>query len=290
MKILVTGANGMLAKEVKERFGKENEIIATDVAELDITNEKAVMDYIMNLKPEYIINCAAYTAVDKAEENYELADKINGDGPANLAKAAKSAGAKLVHISTDYVFGGELDVSKDYKEDDPKAPVTAYGKTKLRGEEGISSNMDEYYIFRTAWLYGVGGNNFVKTMTKLGSTRDEINVVADQHGSPTYAKDLTEIIYQAIKKNIPFGIYNATNEGYTTWYEFTKEILAEQGIECKVNPVTTEEYIEMMKITQAKRPFNSQMSKAKLETCGIKVPNWKDGLKRYLEEAKKIEQ
>ena len=290
MKILVTGANGMLAKEVKEKFGQENEIIATDVAELDITNEKAVMDYIVNLKPEYIINCAAYTAVDKAEENYELADKINGDGPANLAKAAKAVGAKLVHISTDYVFGGDLDVSKDYKEDDAKAPVTAYGKTKLRGEQGIEENMDEYYIFRTAWLYGVGGNNFVKTMTKLGSTRDEINVVADQHGSPTYAKDLTEIIYQAIKKNIPFGIYNATNEGYTTWYEFTKEILAEQGIECKVNPVTTEEYIEMMKITQAKRPFNSQMSKAKLETCGIKVPNWKDGLKRYLEETKKIEQ
>ncbi len=289
MKILVTGANGMLAKEVKEKFGKENEIIATDVAELDITNEKAVMDYIMNLKPEYIINCAAYTAVDKAEENYELADKINGDGPANLAKAAKSAGAKLVHISTDYVFGGELDVSKDYKEDDPKAPVTAYGKTKLRGEEGIEKNMEEYYIFRTAWLYGVGGNNFVKTMTKLGSTRDEINVVSDQHGSPTYAKDLTEIIYQAINKKIPYGIYNATNEGYTTWYEFTKEILAEQGIECKVNPVTTEEYIEMMKITQAKRPFNSQMSKAKLEECGIKIPDWKDGLKRYLKEAKELE-
>ena len=150
--------------------------------------------------------------------------------------------------------------------------------------------MEKYYIFRTAWLYGVGGNNFVKTMIKLGSTRDEISVVSDQHGSPTYAKDLTEIIYQAIKKNIPFGIYNATNEGYTTWYEFTKEIFAEQGINCKVNPVTTEEYIEMMKITQAKRPFNSQMSKAKLEACGIKIPDWKDGLKRYLEETKNIEQ
>ena len=290
MKILVTGANGMLAKEVREKFEKGNEVIATDVKELDITNEKAVMDYLMNLKPDYIINCAAFTAVDKAEECYELADRINGDGPTNLAKAAKEAGANLVHISTYYVFGGDLDLSKDYKEDDPKAPVTVYGKTKLHGEEGITSNMDEYYIFRTAWLYGVGGNNFVKTMTKLGSTRDEINVVADQHGSPTYAKDLTEIIYQAIEKKIPYGIYNATNEGYTTWYDFTKEILAEQGIECKVNPVTTEEYIEMMKVTQAKRPFNSQMSKAKLEACGIKVPEWKDGLKRYLEEAKNLEQ
>ena len=290
MKILVTGANGMLAKEVREKFEKGNEVIATDVAELDITNGQAVMDYVMNLKPDYIINCAAFTAVDKAEECYELADRINGDGPTNLAKAAKAAGAKLVHISTDYVFGGDLDLSKDYKEDDPKAPVTVYGKTKLHGEEGIALNMDEYYIFRTAWLYGVGGNNFVKTMTKLGSTRDEINVVADQHGSPTYAKDLTEIIYQAIEKKIPYGIYNATNEGYTTWYDFTKEILAEQGIECKVNPVTTEEYIEMMKVTQAKRPFNSQMSKAKLEATGIKVPEWKDGLKRYLEEAKRLEQ
>ena len=288
MKILVTGANGMLAKEVKEKFAEGNEIIATDVAELDITNEKAVMDYVMKTKPEYIINCAAYTAVDKAEENYELADKINGDGPTNLAKAAKSAGAKLVHISTDYVFGGDLDVSKDYKEDDPKAPVTVYGKTKLHGEEGIEAHMDEYYIFRTAWLYGVGGNNFVKTMTKLGSTRDEINVVSDQHGSPTYAKDLTEIIYQAIDKKIPYGVYNATNEGYTTWYDFTKEILAEQGISCKVNPVTTEEYIEMMKVTQAKRPYNSQMSKEKLKKYGINVPDWKDGLNRYLAEAKKL--
>ena len=288
MKILVTGANGMLAKEVREKFEKGNEVIATDVKELDITNEQAVMDYVMNLKPDYIINCAAFTAVDKAEECCELADKINGDGPTNLAKAAKAAGAKLVHISTDYVFGGDFDLSKDYKEDDPKAPVTVYGKTKLHGEEGIASNMDEYYIFRTAWLYGVGGNNFVKTMTKLGSTRDEINVVADQHGSPTYAKDLSEIIYQAVTKKIPYGIYNSTNEGYTTWYDFTKAIFEYTGTICKVNPVTTEEYIEMMKVTQAKRPKNSQMSKEKLEKAGIEVPQWEDGLKRYLKEEGRI--
>ena len=286
MKILITGANGMLAKEVREKFEKENEVIATDVAELDITNEKAVYDYVKECNPEYIINCAAYTAVDKAEENYELADKINGDGPANLAKAAKALGVKLVHVSTDYVFGGDLDISKDYKEDDPKAPVTAYGKTKLHGEQEIEKNMEEYYIFRTAWLYGIGGNNFVKTMTKLGSTKEELNVVSDQHGSPTYAKDLAEIIYQAIQKKIPYGIYHATNEGYTTWYDFTKEILEKQGIKCKVNPVTTEQYIEMMKITQAKRPFNSQMSKEKLKACGILVPDWKDGLNRYLLESK----
>lgn len=289
MKILITGANGMLAKEVKEKFSEGNELTCTDVADLDITNEQAVLDFINKLKPEYIINCAAFTAVDKAEECYELADKINGDGPANLAKAAKSVNAKLVHISTDYVFNGDLDVSKDYKEDDKKEPVTVYGITKLHGEESIEKNMEEYYIFRTAWLYGIGGNNFVKTMTKLCSSRDEINVVSDQHGSPTYAKDLTEIIYQAIQKNIPYGVYHSTNEGYTTWYDFTKKILEKQNINCKVNSVTTEEYIEMMKIIQAKRPFNSQLSKAKLAEQGIIVPSWKDGLDRYLEETKNIE-
>lgn len=284
MKILITGANGMLAKEVKEKFADGNELILTDVAELDITDEQAVLNFVQNLKPDYIINCAAFTAVDKAEECYELADKINGDGPTNLAKAAKAVGAILVHISTDYVFGGDLDISKDYKEDDKKEPVTVYGKTKLHGEQGIEQNIDKYYIFRTAWLYGIGGNNFVKTMTKLGSTRDEINVVADQHGSPTYAKDLSSIIYQAIEKKIPYGVYHATNQGYTTWYDFTKEILKEQDIECKVNPVTTEQYIKMMNITQAKRPFNSQLSKNKLLEQGVEVPEWKDGLLRYLKE------
>ena len=288
MKILITGANGMLAKEVKEKFAKGNDITATDVSELDITDEKAVFEFINKLKPDYIINCAAFTAVDKAEECYELADKINGDGPTNLAKAAKASESKLVHISTDYVFGGNLDLSKDYKEDDKKEPVTVYGKTKLHGEQGIENNMDEYYIFRTAWLYGIGGNNFVKTMLKLGEAKDELNVVADQHGSPTYAKDLSEIIYQAVTKRIPYGIYNSTNEGYTTWYDFTKAIFEYTGTICKVNPVTTEEYIKLMGVTQAKRPKNSQMSKEKLKSVGINVPDWEDGLKRYLKEEGRI--
>ena len=289
MKILITGANGMLAKEVRERFKEGNNLILTDVAELDITNKEAVINFVTNLKPELIINCAAYTAVDKAEDNFDLAEKINGDGPTNLAIAAKQNDVKLVHISTDYVFGGDLDLSKDYKEDDAKNPVTAYGITKLHGEQGIQNNMEKYYIFRTAWLYGVGGNNFVKTMTNLGKSRDEISVVADQHGSPTYAKDLANFVYEAVEKNIPYGVYNATNQGYTTWYDFTKEIFDMQGITCKVNPVTTEEYIEMMKITQAKRPFNSQISKDKLINAGINVPDWKNGLERYLEEVKDIE-
>lgn len=284
MKILITGANGMLAQEVKKQLSEGNELICTDVQDLDITNESQVMEYVENAKPEYIVNCAAYTAVDKAEEAGEIVEKINADGPANLAKAAKATGAVLVHVSTDYVFGGGLELSKDYSEDDPKAPVTAYGITKLHGEEKIEENCDKFYIFRTAWLYGHGGNNFVKTMTKLGTEREELSVVSDQHGSPTYAVDLASFIKQAIDKKIPYGIYHATNNGYTTWYEFTKEIFAQQGIECKVNPVTTEEYIEMMGIVQAKRPLNSKLSKEKLEAQGIVVPEWKDGLKRYLEE------
>lgn len=288
MKILITGANGMLAKEIKEKFEKGNELILTDVAELDITNEEMVMNFVKKEKPECIINCAAFTAVDKAETAGEIVEKINADGPGNLAKAAKENNSVLVHISTDYVFGGDLDVEKDYKEDDPKAPVTAYGITKLHGEEQIQANTDKYYIFRTAWLYGIGGNNFVKTMLKLGEDRDELNVVADQHGSPTYAKDLAEMIYQAVEKKIPYGVYHTTNEGYTTWYDFTKAIFEYTGTICKVNPVTTEEYIEMMKITQAKRPFNSQLSKEKIKAQGINVPEWEDGLKRYLKEEGRI--
>ncbi len=288
MKILITGANGMLAKEIKDRFSNGNELICTDVAELDITDKDAVMNFVKENKPEYIINCAAFTAVDKAETAGEIVKKINADGPANLAKAAKENDAVLVHISTDYVFGGDLDVNKDYKEDDPKNPVTAYGITKLQGEEQIQENTNKYYIFRTAWLYGIGGNNFVKTMLKLGEDRDELNVVCDQHGSPTYAKDLAEIIYQAVEKQIPYGVYNSTNNGYTTWYDFTKAIFEYTGIICRVNPVTTEQYIEIMKVTQAKRPKNSQMSKEKLESVGINVPEWEDGLKRYLQEVGRI--
>ena len=282
MKILITGANGMLAKSVRKRLEKGNELICTDVADLDITDEKAVMEFVTNAKPDYIINCAAYTAVDKAEEAGEIVRKINADGPKNLAIAAKTVDAPLVHISTDYVFGGDLDIEKEYKEEDEKHPVTAYGITKLEGEEKIKENTDKYYIFRTAWLYG-DGNNFVRTMLKLGETKDEINVVADQHGSPTYAEDLANIIGEAIEKKIPYGIYHATNQGFTTWYDFTKAIFEYAGIICQVNPVTTEKYIEMMKITQAKRPKNSQMSKEKLLEQGIQIPEWEDGLKRYLQ-------
>ena len=276
MKILITGANGMLAKSVKERLKKGNELICTDVSELDITNKDQVLEFVQDLKPEYIINCAAYTAVDKAEEVYDLADKINGDGPANLALASKLIDATLVHISTDYVFNGDLDVSKSYVEDDAVGPVTVYGKTKLHGEQGVKDNTDKYYIFRTAWLYG-DGNNFVRTMLNLAKNHDEVSVVSDQHGSPTYAEDLADIIGQAIEKKIPYGLYHATNQGFTTWYEFTKKIYELSDITTKVKPVASEEFVR-----PAKRPKNSQLDKTKLLSQGITIPSWEDGLQRYL--------
>lgn len=275
MKILITGANGMLAKAVKEEL-KENELVCTDVEELDITNLDAVRLYTKKVKPDYIINCAAYTAVDKAEEQEELVYKINAIGPKNLAIAAQENDAVLVHISTDYVFGGEKDVSEDYSEDDEKNPQAVYGKTKLAGEKFIEENCKKFYIFRTAWLYGEG-HNFVRTMINLSKKHDKVKVVNDQHGSPTYAVDLASIIHQAMEKQIPFGVYNSTNMGYTTWYDFTKMIYDLEGINCKVIPVTSEEFK-----SAAKRPKNSQMSKSKLLKYGIKIPTYEDALKRYL--------
>lgn len=275
MKILITGANGMLAKAVKEEL-KENELVCTDVEELDITNLDAVRLYTKKVKPDYIINCAAYTAVDKAEEQEELVYKINAIGPKNLAIATQENNAVLVHISTDYVFGGEKDVSEDYSEDDEKNPQAVYGKTKLAGEKFIEENCKKFYIFRTAWLYGEG-HNFVRTMINLSKKHDKVKVVNDQHGSPTYAVDLASIIHQAMEKQIPFGIYNSTNIGYTTWYDFTKMIYDLEEINCKVTPVTSEEFK-----SAAKRPKNSQMSKSKLLKYGIKIPTYEDALKRYL--------
>lgn len=285
MKILITGANGMLAKAVRERF-KEHELILTDVVgtelSLDITNLKEVEEFVSNIKPDVIINCAAYTAVDKAEEEEDLARKINADGPKNLAIAANQNNCRLVHISTDYVFGGDLSLDEIYKEHDSKAPVTAYGRTKLAGEKAIEANTERFYIFRTAWLYG-DGKNFVRTMLKFGKEREEVKVVYDQHGSPTYAVDLADIIYQALEKNIPYGIYHTTNLGFTTWYEFTKKIYELAGISCRVNPVTSEEFA-----SAAKRPANSMLSKEKILEAGITVPSWEDALERYLKEEKEI--
>lgn len=283
MKILVTGANGMLAKAVRERF-KNEELILTDVIikdtnvkELDITNLENVVEFANSCKPDVIINCAAYTAVDDAEKDVDLARKINKNGPKNLAIAAKEVGSKLVHISTDYVFGGDLSLEEIYKEDDYKNPQTVYGITKLEGEKAIEENMEDYYIFRTAWLYG-DGKNFVRTMLKAGREKEQVNVVADQHGSPTYTVDLADIIYQVLEKEIPYGIYHATNLGFTTWYDFTRKIYELANIPCRVNPVTSEEFQR-----PAKRPANSMLSKEKILDAGIEIPSWEDALSKYLE-------
>lgn len=277
MKILITGANGMLANAVRNEL-KDEELILTDVQDLDITDIEAVRKFVNEVQPQYIINCAAYTSVDKAEEQLELARKVNALGPKNLAIVANEEDATLIHISTDYVFGGSKSVEEDYTEMEEKHPESVYGVTKLEGENAIIDSTFKYYIFRTAWLYG-DGNNFVRTMLKLGKEKDEINVVSDQHGSPTYAVDLASIIHQAIEKEIPYGIYHTTNLGYTTWYEFTKKIFEKANISCKVNPVTSEEFN-----SAAKRPKNSKLSKEKLLKVGIEVPTYEDALERYLKE------
>lgn len=281
MKILITGANGMLAKAVRERF-KDEELILTDVAELDITNLEKVEEFVFDYNPDVIINCAAYTAVDKAEEDLELARRINADGPKNLSIAAKKANSILVHISTDYVFGGNLSLDEIYKEDDEKAPETVYGITKLEGEEAIKANTEKYYIFRTAWLYG-DGNNFVRTMLKLGKENGKVGVVADQYGSPTYAVDLADIIHQALTKKIPYGIYHATNLGFMTWFDFTKAIFNIANVPYEVTPLTTKDFPR-----PAKRPANSKLSKDKLLQAGINVPDAEDAIERYLKEEKVI--
>lgn len=278
MKILITGSNGMLAKAVIKKFKKDNELILTDVNELDITNKNSVLNFVKLNQPEIIINCAAYTAVDNAENNIELAEKINAEGPENLALASKQNGCILVHISTDYVFRGDLDTSNCYRETNETNPVTAYGITKKHGEDAIVKNCKKYYILRTAWLYG-DGKNFVRTMINLGKEKQCVNVVNDQFGSPTYTEDLADIIYQVLNKKIEYGIYHATNQGFTTWYEFTKDIFSYTGISCKINPVSSEEFI-----TLAKRPKNSKLSKEKLISKGIQIPLYNNALKRFLKE------
>ena len=225
--------------------------------------------------PYYIINCAAYTNVDGCETNFEVANLVNGIAVGNIAKGANFVNARLIQISTDYVFDGELPVEEAYTEDMSTGPVSAYGKTKLLGEQ-MAKKADKYYILRTAWLYGKG-NNFVRTMINLSKTKDSLSVVADQHGSPTSVTTLCEIIEQIMIKEPESGIYHSTNEGFTTWYEFAKKIFEICNIKTPVNPVTSDEFP-----TPTKRPHNSKLYKKKLNSIGIYPKNYIEALEEYL--------
>ena len=273
---LITGANGQLGTELSKRLPNA---IYTDVDELDITDELAVRRFVVLNKIKTIINCAAYTAVDKAEDNAEIAKRINVDGPRNLARS----GAKIIHISTDYVFDGMN--YKPYTTKDITNPISIYGKTKLDGEMAVLENAYIATIIRTAWLYSPYGNNFVKTMRRLGAERESINVVADQIGTPTYAGDLADAIVKILPQiNLKNrGIYHFTNSGVCSWYDFATEIMNMSGLKCVVNPISSDEYP-----TRAKRPFYSVLDKSDIiNTFGLKIPYWKDSLKKCIAELDK---
>lgn len=271
--LLVTGSNGQLGSELHKLLP---DAIFTDVADLDITDKQAVADFVKSRDIDFIVNCAAYTAVDKAEDDAALAEKINVVGSANLA----GTGAKLIHISTDYVFDGNG--HRPYLPEDEAKPVSVYGITKLAGEKEVLKHNKQAVIIRTAWLYSSFGNNFVKTMRRLGSERETINVVCDQVGTPTYAADLA----RAIVKIIPHvnentaGVYHFTNEGVCSWYDFAYEIMQQSGLNCKVMPILSAEYP-----TKAHRPFYSVLDKNKIRhTFGLEIRHWKEGLLECLKQ------
>jgi len=280
--ILVTGGNGQLGSEIKRiaPLYKDLNFVFTDVDTLDITDEGALDKFVESQNIKYIINCAAYTAVDKAEDESELCYKINRDAVRNIAVVAKKHSAKVIHISTDYVFDGTK--KTPYVETDPVSPKSVYGKSKMEGEQALTATCRDSIIIRTAWLYSIYGNNFVKTMIKLGKERDSLNVVADQTGTPTNAADLAKSIIKIIEadKFTP-GIYHFSNMGITTWYEFTVEIHRIAGITtCKVNPITTAEYP-----TKASRPQYSVLDKTKIiNTFALTIPQWEDSLKICIKE------
>lgn len=270
---LITGADGQLGQEIKKILPNA---ITTNRHQLDITDESAVQKFIINNNIDTVINCAAYTAVDKAETDKISALKINTDGPRNLAKSC----AKIIHISTDYVFDGMG--HKPYKTQDTTNPVSVYGYTKLSGENEVLKYADQAIIIRTAWLYSQYGNNFVKTMLRLGAEKDSINVVSDQVGSPTYAADLAKAIVQILPQIKPEnkGIYHFTNEGVCSWYDFAHEIIKLSGFKCKVNPIPSSAYP-----TPAKRPFYSVLDKNKIKKVfNIEIQHWTQGLEQCLKQ------
>ncbi|MGV8137604.1 MAG: dTDP-4-dehydrorhamnose reductase [Mangrovibacterium sp.] len=288
MKILVTGANGQLGTEIRKRSVRfaDFQFVFTDITELDITDWKAVDAFFEKEMPDVLINCAAYTAVDVAETDEELAELLNTRVPAWLGKIGKERNCRIIHISTDYVFDGTSCVP--YTENDLVNPESVYGKTKLNGEIALLKENPTAMIIRTAWLYSPYGNNFVKTMIRLGLERDELRVVFDQIGSPTYAADLAQAILVIISKTIPKtggwkpGIYHYSNEGVCSWYDFAKSIHEVYGITCNVRPVTTNEYP-----TPARRPAFSVLNKSKIKRIfNLEIPYWRDSLKTCIEEIK----
>lgn len=297
MKILITGSNGQLGNELqkivstgKAEIGsvseeiKNAEVFAMDVDTLDITNLEQVKKVLNEVKPDVVINCAAATNVDGCEANQDLAFKINSLGPRNLAMVAEELGAKIVQVSTDYVFSGIGEAP--LKECDLVAPVSVYGKTKLLGEEFVRDFSTKYYIVRTAWLYGYVGHNFVYTMMKLGKDRDTLNVVNDQLGNPTHANDLAYHILKLIQTE-EYGVYHCTGKGECSWYNFASEIMKLSGRNCTVNPCTSEEYKSMYP-NSADRPAYSSLDNMMLRcTIGDEMRDWKDALKTFMDNVEK---
>ena len=279
MKTLVTGAKGQLGSDiVKELTARGVKNKGVDIGDFDITDKHSVFAAISKYQPTAVIHCAAYTAVDKAEEEPELCRKVNEDGTRHIAKACKDIRAKMLYISTDYVFAGVG--SEFHKPDDKCSPLSVYGKTKLAGERAVIETLDRYFIIRTSWVFGQNGGNFVKTMLRLGKerelSREQLNVVSDQFGSPTYTFDLAPLICDMAQSE-KFGIYHATNEGTCSWAEFAAEIFKLANINVKVNPIPSEQYS-----AKAARPKNSRLCKENLDMAGFKrLPHWKDSLERY---------
>ena len=280
MNILVTGCNGQLGNEMQllEKENPQHTYFNTDVAELDITNQEAIEQFVASHEIDGIVNCAAYTAVDKAEDNDELCSVLNSIAPAYLAAAIEKRGGWMIQISTDYVFDGTQHTP--YVEDDDTCPNSVYGKTKLVGELNVQKLCKQSMIIRTAWLYSTFGNNFVKTMIRLGQEKPELGVIFDQIGTPTYARDLAAAIFTAINKGVVPGVYHFSNEGVISWYDFTKAIHRLAGITtCHVRPLHTAEYP-----TPANRPHYSVLDKTKIkQTYQMEVPYWEESLRECIE-------
>ena len=278
MKVLVTGVKGQLGYDVVRELEKRQiEAVGVDVEEMDITDAAQVETVIRNVNPDAVIHCAAYTAVDAAEDNEELCRRVNAQGTENVAKVCQEMDLKMMYISTDYVFDGQG--TRPWEPDDERDPLNIYGQTKYEGELAVEKYVEKFFIVRIAWVFGVNGKNFIKTMLNLGKTHDKLTVVNDQTGSPTYTYDLARLLADMIQTD-KYGRYHATNEGICTWYEFACEIFRQAGMDVEVAPVTSDEYP-----AKAKRPANSRMSKKKLDENGFeRLPSWQDALKRYLKE------